>query len=33
LLEGLDDVALTGRYRRAIARFEDTYYRDLPWLA
>jgi 3-isopropylmalate/(R)-2-methylmalate dehydratase small subunit len=33
LLEGLDDVALTGRYREAIARFEDTYYRDFPWLA
>jgi len=33
LLEGFDDVALTGRYRKAIARFEDTYYRDFPWLA
>lgn len=33
LLEGLDDVALTGRYRRAIAGFEDAYYRDFPWLA
>ena len=32
LLEGLDDVALTGRYRAAIDRFEDTYYRDFPWL-
>jgi 3-isopropylmalate/(R)-2-methylmalate dehydratase small subunit len=33
LLEGLDDVALTERYRITIARFEDAYYRDFPWLA
>jgi 3-isopropylmalate/(R)-2-methylmalate dehydratase small subunit len=33
LLEGLDDVALTRRYARTIARFEDAYYRTLPWLA
>jgi 3-isopropylmalate/(R)-2-methylmalate dehydratase small subunit len=33
LLEGLDDVALTGGYREAIAAFELTYYRDFPWLA
>jgi len=33
LLEGLDDVALTGRYRDAIASFEATYYDEFPWLA
>jgi 3-isopropylmalate/(R)-2-methylmalate dehydratase small subunit len=32
LIEGLDDVALTARYGEAIARFEDTYYREFPWL-
>jgi 3-isopropylmalate/(R)-2-methylmalate dehydratase small subunit len=33
LLEGLDDVALTARYREPIAAFEAAYYRQFPWLA
>jgi 3-isopropylmalate/(R)-2-methylmalate dehydratase small subunit len=33
LLEGLDDAALTERYRDAITAFEADYYRSLPWLA
>jgi 3-isopropylmalate/(R)-2-methylmalate dehydratase small subunit len=33
LLEGLDDAALTDRYRDAIAAFEANYYRAFPWLA
>jgi len=33
MLEGLDDLGLTRRYRKAIARFEGVYYRDFPWLA
>lgn len=33
LLEGLDDAALTERYRDAIASFEADYYRSFSWLA
>lgn len=33
LLEGLDDAALTDRYRDAIAAFEADYHRSCPWLA
>jgi 3-isopropylmalate/(R)-2-methylmalate dehydratase small subunit len=31
LLEGLDELALTGRYDEAIVAFEERYYRDRPW--
>jgi 3-isopropylmalate/(R)-2-methylmalate dehydratase small subunit len=33
LLEGLDEIELTARYREAIGTFEDRYYRAQPWLA
>jgi 3-isopropylmalate/(R)-2-methylmalate dehydratase small subunit len=33
LLEGLDELALTGRYDEAIATFEQRYYRERPWFA
>jgi 3-isopropylmalate/(R)-2-methylmalate dehydratase small subunit len=33
VLEGLDDAALTDRYRDAITAFEADYYRSFPWLA
>ena len=32
LLEGLDDVALTGRYAAVADAFEQQYRRDFPWL-
>jgi 3-isopropylmalate/(R)-2-methylmalate dehydratase small subunit len=31
-LEGLDDIALTGRYSGQVAAFELDYYRAFPWL-
>ena len=33
LLEGLDETALTERYRDAIGAFEAAYYGASPWLA
>jgi len=33
LLEGLDDTALTERYREVISEFEADYRRTFPWLA
>jgi len=33
LVEGLDDAALTDRYRATIATFEQSYFDRFPWLA